>query len=180
MILVIAGTNRPKSNTELVAKHVLEILAHHTKEKLEYLSLRDMQQELLHEHMYESSGMGKKIKEIQDTKFIPAEKWILISPEYNGSFPGIVKLMLDALSVRKADDTFQEKKVALIGVSSGRAGNWLGMNQLTSILHYLKIHVYHNKLAIRNVSKVIDPETQKMDIQTQNFLENQIIGFLKF
>ncbi|MBK6784946.1 MAG: NAD(P)H-dependent oxidoreductase [Saprospiraceae bacterium] len=42
---------------------------------------------------------------------IPSSHWIIIAPEYNGSFPGILKLFLDVLSVKQAKETFHGKKL---------------------------------------------------------------------
>jgi NAD(P)H-dependent FMN reductase len=130
--------------------------------------------------MYESDGQGDSIRRAQEKYFIPASKWIMISPEYNGSYPGALKLMIDALSVREADRTFKNKKVALVGISSGRAGNWLGMNHLTSILNYLKMNVFYNKLAIRNISAVLNDRNELTDSKTRSFIEKQMEDFLSF
>jgi chromate reductase len=80
----------------------------------------------------------------------------VVSPEYNGSFPGVLKLFLDALSVKDYKKTFSGKRVSLIGVASGRAGNFRGMEHLTGIFNYLNMIVMPNKLPISSVEKVID------------------------
>lgn len=180
MILVIAGTNRPQSKTLVVANAYADLLKEQTNEEVLLLPMHEIQAGMLHMDMYETDKQGVLLRKAQDEFFIPAEKWVIVSPEYNGSYPGSIKLLLDALSVRKANETFHLKKVALVGVSSGRTGNWLGMNHLTAVLNYLKMHVYFNKLAINHIEQAVDEKGEVVREKTRLFMENQIKGFLSF
>lgn len=180
MILIVAGTNRPGSKTLVLANAYAEQLRQHTEEEVHLLSMHEIQDGMLHMDMYEKDKQGVLLRRAQDEYFVPADKWIIVSPEYNGSFPGSIKLLIDALSVRKAEETFHHKKVALVGVSSGRTGNWLGMNHLTAVLNYLKMHVYFNKLAISHIEQVVDENGQIIREKTKHFIDNQIKGFLSF
>jgi chromate reductase len=179
MILVISGSNRPNSNTAIISQFVKEQLAEMYDGQVEMVSLLDLQDGLVNKEMYDASGQSALLRKEQNENFVPADKWVLVSPEYNGSFPGIVKVLFDALSVRDADVTFHDKKVALIGLSSGRTGNWLGMNQLASILNYLKMNVFHNKVAISHISKIIE-DGRVTDAKTKKFIHEQMNGFIKF
>ena len=74
---------------------------------------------------------------------------------------------------------FYEKKAALIGVSQGRAGNLRGIEQLTMVLHYLKINVYHNKLPVSGIDKLFD-NSNNLNEETMKALKQQVDGFVKF
>ncbi len=164
MILVICGTNRPNSNTSLVAKYTYEHIRS-TNEKVEYFSMEDFASEFKPATMYNGTEMSQKLQDFQDNYFIPATKLIIVTPEYNGSFPGIFKTFVDVLSVRKKDDSFTGKKAVLVGVASGRAGNLRGMEHLTGLLNYLKVHVYPIKLPISLIESYIvegQIDTKKM------------------
>ena len=180
MIVILSGTNRKNSLTLRLADWYQEILSQMTDEDIHLVSIGDVQKGLLHEDMYEEEGQSSILRKLQDDFFIPATRWIIIAPEYNGSFPGILKLFIDALSVRAADRTFHHKKVLLAGISSGRTGNWLGMNQLTSVLQYLKMHVYFNKLALNHISTVLDKKDELSEEKAVRFIRDQIKGFLEF
>ena len=65
-------------------------------------------------------------------------------------------MFIDALSVRKYEETFSGKVAALIGIASGRAGNLRGMEHLTGVLNFLKMHVYPDKLPISGIKEIID------------------------
>jgi len=160
MITVISGTNRPGSSTLQIAAYCTQYL----KDILvsDEASLLDLQVcnhlPLLREDMYEKSGMPDAIALIQDKYLVDSRLWLVISPEYNGGASGILKFFLDAVSVRKYKETFHHKKIALIGVSSGRAGNLRGMDQLTGIFHYLQADVMPQKLPVSSVHHLIDKE----------------------
>ena len=179
MILVISGTNRPKSYSEKIAKYVVAYLKEIQDEKVEYFSLMDMPHDTISAFMYNEDGQSKRIGEIQDKYIVPSKSWIIISPEYNGSFSGILKLFIDAISVRKYDESFAFKNVALIGVASGRAGNLRGMDHLTGMLNYLKMHVYHEKLPISTVEDVTNISGEPIE-QTKVEIDRLLNEFVNF
>ena len=74
------------------------------------------------------------VVELEKKWLLPAEKYIFISPEYNGSIPGVLKCLIDVSDVKKV---WKGKKALLTGVSKGRAGNLRGMDHLTGIMHYV-------------------------------------------
>lgn len=151
MITVIAGTNRKGSKTKHVAKHYLNLLRKQTEEKVEFLTLEDLPEDFVHSSMYNEKHQNKTLARLQDKYFTPADKLVFVVPEYNGSFPGIFKLFIDAISIRNYKENFQGKKVGLIGVASGRAGNLRGLDHLTTSLNYLKMHIYPNRYPITQI-----------------------------
>jgi NAD(P)H-dependent FMN reductase len=108
---------------------------------------------------------------------IPAKKFIIIMPEYNGSYPGILKLMIDNTDVAKA---WANKKVLLTGVSTGRAGNLRGMEHLTGSLLHMKMIVHHNRLPISQVTKLMNEQFQFNDQATLQAIQVQLDDFLTF
>ena len=97
MITIIAGTNRPNSNTEVIAKKYFELVSKYSSEKVQYFSLQDVPNAMLHDDMYSSDQQDDTLRKLQDEIFIPSDKWFIVIPEYNGSYPGILKLFIDAL-----------------------------------------------------------------------------------
>ena len=177
MITVISGTNRPNSQTKFIADYCYNFLINKGVE-CACLDLQDINADLLSSEMYQSHGQHPVISDIQDGILVPSDHWLVVSPEYNGSFPGILKLLIDALSIRRSKETFGGKKVSLIGVSSGRAGNFRGMEHLTGIFNYLNMLVMPNKLPVSSVDKhisktgMISDETQKT---LKHFMEEVVI-----
>ena len=137
MITVISGTSRKDSMTLRVAKYYQNCLAQHTDE-VKLLSLEDM----------ELGKRGDDLLKIEEELLIPTEKFVFVMPEYNGSFPGILKMMIDNSDIRKC---WWHKKALLVGVADGRAGNLRGMEHMTNILHYIKVNVHYNKIPLSKI-----------------------------
>ena len=93
-----------------------------------------------------------------------AQKFIFIVPEYNGSFPGILKLFIDALEF---PETLKNKKCALVGLSAGVQGSVLAMSHLTDIFNYLTMHVLAQKIKLMGISNRMSDDgiTDEMGIQ---------------
>lgn len=178
MITIINATNRPGNQSQFISKYCSEYLENQLDQKIVYLTLEDLPNDIMHSDMYDGGKTSDKLVAIQDKYIIPSKKWLIISPEYNGSFPGVFKLFIDALSVRKYQENFAFKKAGLIGVASGRAGNARGMEHLTGLLNYLKITVNPNKLPVSSIGSVlVDGEIAK---ETQEALNSYLENFVKW
>jgi len=171
-ITVISGTNREDSHTEKIARHYETILKQ-KGETVNYLSLKDLPPDFINTDLY-----GKRsdaFQQIIDTDIVDQHKFVFVSPEYNGSFAGVLKIFLDAVPPR----LWADNKACLVGVSSGRAGNLRGLEHLTNILNYLKVNVYHNKLPISRVDTLMNGVGIR-DEETLKVIDYQLDGFLKF
>lgn len=148
MVTILNATNRPDNRTSVISKTYEQFLIS-ANANFQYLSLEDVNGDLLIKQ-----SIGQKQDEIEQIfeKFIfKSDKLIIVSPEYNGSFPGILKLFIDAMPHKALDN----KKIALTGVATGRGGNLRGLDHLTGILHYLNAHVMPFKLPISLVASMI-------------------------
>lgn len=163
---IISGTNRPASNTIRIAKEYYRLL----KEKgidARFVSLEGL----------DVNKRNDGLKQLEREILIPTKKFIFVTPEYNGSFPGVLKAMIDHTDIEKV---WWGKKALLTGVSTGRAGNLRGMEHLTGVLHYLKMNVHHNKLPISVVNKLLNGEHSIEDAVTLKVINEQLDEFIKF
>ncbi|HEX4852399.1 MAG TPA: NADPH-dependent FMN reductase [Puia sp.] len=166
MYLVISGTNRIDSNTIRISQHYLQILTD-MKISSRILSLQGL-------NVLERNPDFVKIEQ---ELIVPSQKFIFVSPEYNGSIPGVLKCLFDISDVRKA---WAGKKALLTGVSTGRAGNLRGMEDLTGILHFMRVIVHPNKLPISSVDKLFRENGQIEDPSTISAIDSQIHEFIDF
>jgi NAD(P)H-dependent FMN reductase len=180
MITVISGTNRPNSRTKFIAKYCFETLVS-KYENVHWIDLADIQNEIVTPGMYAEVTQNQIISRIQQEIIIPSKLLLIVSPEYNGSFPGVLKSFIDALSVKDHKGTFSGKLAALLGTSTGRAGNLRGMEHLTGILNYLNVVVMPNKLPISSIQNFIDGDYQLAEIlkETLDLYLNEVVEFLK-
>jgi chromate reductase, NAD(P)H dehydrogenase (quinone) len=166
MITVISGTNRADSMTLRIAGLYHKLLAERA-DNVQLLSLENRQ-------VWER---GDDMEALEKQYLVPAQKFVFIMPEYNASFPGILKLMMDNSDIKKC---WWYKKAALVGVSDGRAGNLRGIEHMTSILHYMKVHVLYNKLVLSRINEEIDSSGAIIRPETADAINQQIEDFLKF
>jgi chromate reductase len=97
-------------------------------------------------------------KSVREEYLIPAQKLIFIVPEYNGSFPGILKYFIDLISTTDFKKTFSNKTAILIGVAQGQTGNLRGLTQLAAILMHMGVNVVPKSLPISNINNQFDEE----------------------
>jgi len=163
---IISGTNRPGSNTEKVARHYQQVL----KSKgitPQFITLQG----------WKYIDKTPEFIQLENDILAPTNKFIFISPEYNGSIPGVLKLMFDISDYKKV---WWGKKAMLTGVATGRGGNLRGLEHLTSILHYLKVHVHPNKLPISSVDKMMDSTGIIHDTGTLAAIDAQVSEFIQY
>ncbi len=169
MITIIAGTNRPGSNSEKIANFYNK----YTPEESQVLCLKDLPRDFVFTDTY---GEGStEFNKIVNDKIVNADKFIFIIPEYNGGFPGILKAFIDAVHPKN----FHNKKAALVGLSSGHTGALRPLDQFSDILHYLKVEVLSAKPKLSGVELLIK-EDQLIDERALSLLNDQIDRFSKF
>lgn len=165
MYTIISGTNRVGSHTEKVAKEYQAILKDKNIEA-SLFSLKGL----------DVLSRTDAIKKVENEILIPTQKFIFIIPEYNGSYPGVLKALIDNSDIR---NVWNYKKALLTGVATGRAGNLRGMDHLSDTLHYMKMIVFYNKLPISVVDKIMDKEGH-LNAETIKVINQQLDEFIKF
>ncbi len=180
MITVISGTNRHDTECLLFADFYCSALQAVTPEEVKILALDKLSHDWFFPEMYEAQSQSPTIREAQDSYILPAHKFVIISPEYNGSIPGALKLFIDACSVRKYKANFGGKKVALLGISAGRAGNLRGMEHLTGIINHQGGIVFPNKLPVSQTHKLLDEQGRLQDPTTIEVLKTHAEEFARF
>ncbi len=164
MDLIISASGREGSRTRLVAAQYKELLTEKGVES-RLFSLAGV--DVLHRN--------NEFERIEQEIIKPARRIYFIVPEYNGSFPGILKCFIDNIQ----DYQLWKGKTALLtGVSTGRAGNLRGMDHLSGVLNYLQVTVYPNRLPISGIAKLLDEKGQLHDPATLKAIHEQLDGFL--
>jgi NAD(P)H-dependent FMN reductase len=165
MYTIISATNRKGSNTLKVSK-----------EYQTFFKEQGIDANLLSLEEFISMSRDEAFNKLEAHYLIPTEKFIFIMPEYNGSFPGIFKLMMDISEIQQC---WYHKKVMLVGVANGRAGNLRGIDILTNMCHYMKMNVFHNKLPLSSISSELVNDVFSHE-NTINAVKGQIQGFINY
>lgn len=173
MITIISGTNRNNSNSLKVAKYYQTALINKGLNS-QFLSLKDLPLSVYSSHFYEKPSEDFKL--FQDI-ITQTQKFIFIIPEYNGSFPGVLKVFVDAC---KFPDSFNNKKCALVGVATGKYGNIRGVEHFTGIANYCGMHVLPLKLHIPAIHNELNNSGDFFNEKTLKFVDEQINKFVEF
>jgi len=136
MIKIIVGTNRKNSVSAQIAQLYQDMLRKMDQES-EILALEDLPHDFVFSALYDNNGKNPAYNAFH-AKVKEGQKFVFIVPEYNGSFPGILKAFIDGMTY---PNSFRNKKCALVGISSGIGGGGIALSHLTDIFHYLGMHV---------------------------------------
>lgn len=136
MIKIIVGTNRRASISEKIAVQYLEIFEE-LGQPSEIISLSDLPEDFVFSALYENNGKNPAFNKVHE-QVKEGSKYVFIVPEYNYSFPGILKAFIDGMTY---PNSFRHKKCAMVGISSGVGGGSIAMSHLTDVFHYLGMHV---------------------------------------
>lgn len=173
MITIISGTNRKDSFTESVS-HVLASFLLQKGENAQVLALHQLPADFLFSDLYDHRT--EEFNSILDQFVKPVDKFIFVAPEYNGSYPGVLKVFLEAMSPK----TWTDKKALIVGVSDGHAGNLRGQEHLTGVLHYLKMHVHYNKPKLSSIERIMNESRDGFDERTTSQLDKFIQQAIAF
>jgi NAD(P)H-dependent FMN reductase len=173
MITIIVSTNRQNSYSAKMAELISRRLDHLNVDS-QVLQLS----ELPHDFPYvKIEGHAHDVFDTYVAEYIiPVEKFIFVIPEYNGSFPGILKAFMDSVHPRH----FNGKKSALIGIASGRSGALRALDDFTGVLHYLQVDVVHDKPKFPAIEKAINHVPELVEEEASLRLDRCLQKFLRF
>lgn len=173
MISVIAGTNRPNSNSAKVAELYVKILTNKGQEA-KVLRLETLPVNFAFNEMW--GERSEQFEAIIEHHISAASKFLFVIAEYNGSFPGVLKTFIDALPPQE----LKGKRAGLVGLSAGRAGALRGMDHFTGVLHYLGVEVLSNKPKLSSIDSLTDDNGHLTDEEALKLLQDHaalLIGF---
>lgn len=173
MVTIIASTNRPNSSTLKVAQYYRRKLAEKGFET-NLLSLMDLPEALIATDLY--GKRSQAFQSIQDMVH-KTQKFLFVIPEYNGSFPGVLKTFIDACDFPVS---FYEKKAALVGLSSGKYGNIRGIEHFNGVCGYVHLHVMPLRIHIANIRQELDTDGNLFLPDTVKFTDEQMDKFIAY
>jgi NAD(P)H-dependent FMN reductase len=109
--------------------------------------------------------------------------FLLATPEYNHSVPGVLKNAIDWLSRPSADipRVFGGRPVAVMGASPGPGGTRLAQASLLPVLRVLGTRLWSEKtLYVTGAAKVFDPDGKLVDDKVRAILTELLVGFARF
>jgi len=130
----------------------------------------------------EAKGMPDEVLRLKE-ELANASGLLLFSPEYNNSVPGVLKNATDWLSRPSLDirNVFDDKPIALVGVSPGGFGTILGQNAWLPVFRGLSARYWSGgRLMVSGASSVFDKQGKLIDDAIRERLGQFIKGFVTF
>lgn len=175
MIRIISSTNRPGAVTYKVAQHYQGLLNNLGAEN-EIIDLANLPEDFIASALYQNSGKNEAFNPVRE-KMKNTEKFVFIVPEYNGSFPGVLKTFIDGLDF---PTTFTGKKAALVGLGAGVQGAVLAMSHLTDIFNYCGTNVLAQKPKLSGIGNAMNEDGEITNNLYLKLLEDQAKAFVAF
>ena len=139
------------------------------------MDLSNLPPDFIFSALYSNTGKNKEFNTFT-AMLQESEKFVFIVPEYNASFPGVLKAFIDGMNY---PNPLKGKKAALVGLSSGHQGATLALSHLTDILNYLGMHVLAQKLKFASIEENMTEKqlSSELYIQLLNEQVNALIDF---
>jgi chromate reductase, NAD(P)H dehydrogenase (quinone) len=173
MITIISGTNRPGSNTRKVIAHV-EAVYGKLGVAFQVLDLADMPPEIFHPSSYDEKPAA--FSKFTDA-ILASDGVVIVSPEYNGGLPGVLKYFIDMLPF---PESFEHRPVCFIGLAKGMWGALRPVEQLQAIFGYRNAYIFPERVFIPGINRLLDDSGQFTNADIPKRLESQAVGFVRF
>lgn len=173
MIEIISGTNRPGSNTLKVAKLVLHLY------KDLGVDARILSLEELPPEIFDPASYAKKpesFKALAD-RVVQADGLHVLTPEYNGGFPGILKYFIDMLPF---PESFEHKCVCFTGVAAGIWGAFRPVEQLQMIFGYRNAYIMPERVWFTQIHTRLAETGELLDEADRRRLADQVEKFAAY
>jgi NAD(P)H-dependent FMN reductase len=174
---IIVGSTRPTRSADIVTPWVVERAEARPAFEVEVLDLRDWPLPMFGEHMgsignFRDPTYSDPIVKRWNQKVKEGEAYLVITPEYNHSIPGVLKNAFDNVFVSNA---LRNKPVAAVGYSAGVAAGVRAVEHLAHIVIEADAVPLRNTVVIPHVGTAFaggvptDPMTEiAMDILLQD------------
>jgi NAD(P)H-dependent FMN reductase len=101
----------------------------------------------------------------------------VVTPEYNGSVPGILKYFIDML---KFPESFIKRPVCFTGLSAGIWGALRPIEQLQAIFGYRNAYNFPERVFLPGINDLLDENGRLTDPELLQRLKSQAEGFVDF
>jgi len=174
MIQVLVGTNRVGSRSEQFAQNICKKFNENGK-KAEVMSLAEIDWSEMNHNTYGADAVPASIKKMM-LKINACDGLYVICPEYNGSFPGALKMFIDYWDYPVS---FEKRPVCLTGMG-GLFGGLRPVEHLQQVFGYRNAFIFPERIFLRNVWETMTKEGEVADDLTTKLIDQQVKNFATF
>jgi NAD(P)H-dependent FMN reductase len=172
-VLVFAGSTRNDSVNRKLAK----VAAQQLREAgvpATLVELRDYPMPIYDGDLEAQGGVPAEVTAFQEL-MRAHDALVIASPEFNGSFPALLKNLVDWVSRPVAGEgptaLFQRKLAALLSASPGRGGGRRGLRHLRELLEMIGVTVIASQLTVGKASAAFTDNGELAQEQDQRNLK---------
>jgi len=170
-IEIISGSPRDSSITNRVAVHLKNVIQERTDHEVDIIDVRENELPLLQSIFTSVESTPEPYKDIT-AKMLNADAFILLTPEYNGSYSAALKNLLDHFPKQ------HHKVFAIATASTGMLGGVRAAMQLQELIYALFGIGSPYMLVIPQVDKKFDEEGNLLDPNFKKSIDVFINEFL--
>lgn len=167
-LLVFAGSTRAQSFNRKLAT-VAAGLASEAGAAVTHIELADFAVPLYNADL-EAKGTPRDVVRLKEL-FFAHPAWIVVSPEYNGSYTGLMKNTIDWVSSPIKGDPvwssgtkpFAGKVVGMLSASPGALGGLRSLSHLAPLLMNLQCWVSPKQFALSKAGEAFSAEGQRLN-----------------
>lgn len=158
-ILVLAGSTRKQSVHRMLAREAAEALQSNGAEAT-FADLRDYPLPIYDGDLETEHGIPAAAKALKELAR-QADGFLIASPEYNGSYPAVLKNAIDWISRPEPGErpleVFRGKQAAILSATPGPHGGSRGLKQLRELLGMISVTVV-DQMGIAGSGEAFDAE----------------------
>jgi len=171
-IAVVCGTNRDGAVSRVLSAEAAECfreLGH----DVDQLDMSELPPEALSPAAYREKPPA--VRTLVE-RFLNSDGAVFVIPEYNGSYPGVLKLFVDMLPFPEG---FESRPCAFIGLAAGQFKALRAVEHFQQVAAYRNAHIFPRRLFIGDSERVfIDGKLADDDLSAR--LRQQASGFASF
>ncbi len=171
-IEIVSGSPRAASVTHRLVLFLEKYLKSKTEHNINVLDVRDWQLPLLQQEVYSQAGKAPEILQPLAKRMFEANAFILVSPEYNGSYTAPLKNVFDHFPKQA------HKAFGIVTASTGALGGMRAAQQMQLLISALFGIGSPYMLVTPHVDKRFDGEGNLLDPGFQKNIDVFIAEFL--
>ena len=174
--LVFSASLRTNSLNTHLAKLAVSVIEKHGG-VVDYAEIKEFDSPSYNGDVETKSGIPDGPQEFHK-RLLANDAFLIVSPEYNGSMPGVIKNAIDWVS-RFRPQPFNERQGLLMSASPSMAGGNRGLLALRVPLEHLGARVYPSMFSLAMAHKAFTPEGKIADEQLAKRFEDNIVAFMQ-
>ncbi|MBR3693600.1 MAG: NAD(P)H-dependent oxidoreductase [Erysipelotrichales bacterium] len=177
-VMIIVGSLRERSFNKQLAQVIAKELEHEVEvEILEYSNIPYMNQDIEFPAPLVIQALREKMEKV--------DGYYIVTPEYNGSYPGLLKNLLDWMSRTIKPNDFEHgspvtnRKVAIAG-AGGRAAAIGAREKLDELLRFMGMDVMEQQLGLALSGESFMKDEMILSYEDQGKIKEHVRAYLSF